>query len=845
MNIKLWITTMVGVLFGTMAMAQNSNVAYQDNEVRFTVIADGVVRMEYAPQGKFVDERSQVAVIRSYPKSNYKVKTGPTIQISTPRMVVKYKKGTGRFTDKNLVITSPKGVKPFRWVPGTKDSLNLKGTCRTLDGYDGDVYAYDGKQNKLNLEDGLLSRSGWTLIDDSRSYLFDNDPQWSWVKERPNRNEAQDLYFMAYGNDYKRALKDFTLFADKMPLPPRYAFGYWWSRYWGYSDTELRMLLDRMEGMDIPLDVLVIDMDWHYADNKRGGWTGYTWDTQLFPNPTKFLNYLRDERNLKVTLNLHPADGVRPFDTPYEAMARHMGVDAGEGKQIPFEASNKRFMTGLLDVVLRPMNDQGVSFWWLDWQQWRNDKRLADLSNTWWLNYAFFSHAEKFRQGRPMLYHRWGGLGNHRYQVGFSGDTYITWPSLKYQPLFNSTASNVLYGYWSHDIGGHQGARTIEPELYVRWFQFGALSPILRTHSSKQSGLNKEPWVFDYKVGDILRQTVQSRYAMAPYIYTMARTAYDEGISLCRPLYYGQPTEEKSYEYKHEYMFGDKMLVAPIGEAMKDGQSKLKVWLPDGCQWYEVATGTMLKGNQETERTFMLDEYPLYVAGGSIIPYYTNKVKNLQSNDEPITVTVYPGGDDAQFVLYEDAGDSKDYATQYATTELSQHRNANILKVTVGARQGSYEGMPTTRKYSVKVLCSALPEKVTLNGKEIPYRYDAKELALIADLPITAAGVSKEVEIVYPQNQMANDNSLADGTVGQMRRAYCALADYKHKNCLLTRTNPLSAMETIVEAVNYDPSQLRQKVDSFRAALRTLPQLLHDNRLSPADSTQFLRTMGM
>lgn len=842
MKIKHIVASLAAVIGIQMAVAQNTNVAYQDNTVRFTVITDGVVRMEYAPDGKFVDAKSQVAVCRSYPKSNFSVKSGSTIEITTPRMILKYKKGSGAFTDKNLSITAPKNQKPFTWVPGTKDTLNLKGTYRTLDGFSGDEYAYDGKGNKLPIEDGLLSRSGWKLIDDSKSYVFDNS-DWEWVMERPSTEGAQDLYFMAYGNDYKQALKDFTIFAGKTPLPPRYAFGYWWSRYWGYSDSELRRHLDHLDNMGIPLDVLVIDMDWHYSDGKRGGWTGYTWNEELFPNHKKFLNYLRDDRQLKVTLNLHPADGIRSFDTPYTEMAKHMGVDPAKGEQIPYEGSNKKFMTGLLNVVLKPMEKDGVAFWWLDWQQFYNDKKLSHLSNTWWINYAFFTHMERTRDTRPMLYHRWGGLGNHRYQIGFSGDSYIDWKSLKYQPYFNSTASNVLYGFWSHDIGGHQG-KSIDPELYIRWMQFGALSPILRTHSTKQINLNKEPWVFDYKTSDIFRQTVLNRYAMAPYIYTMARKTYDDGISLCRPMYYDYADKEEAYEYKYQYMFGDQIMVAPIGEPMVDGQSKLNVWLPAGNDWYETATGTILNGDQTVERTFLLDEYPTYVKAGSILPYYSNKVKNLQANDEPITVTVYPGANNGEFTLYEDAGDTKNYATLYATTVLSQQREGNVLTVRIGARKGSYEDMPLDRKWRVKVLCSSLPEKVIMNEDEVPFYYDAKELALIIDVPETAGTKSKTLAITYPKGADDLGNFYADGTIGNMKRAYQALIQYKNKNCHLTRTPELGIMETMIDAIDYDPKNVKQLVTKFRNSMDNLPKLLEDNKIKDADADAFMKTMG-
>lgn len=821
------------------ASAQHSNIAYQDATVRFTVITDGVVRMEYSPDGRFVDNASQVAVIRSYPQSNYKVSKGSTVTIKTPKMILRYKKNSGAFNARNLSITAPKGRKPFRWTPGTRDSLNLKGTYRTLDGCDGEINIYNKKP--IPIEDGLLSRSGWTLIDDSKSYLFDQDPEWPWVTERPDTAKAQDLYFMVYADNYKQALKDYTLFAGKVPLPPRYTFGYWWSRYWSYSDTELRQTLRNFDNYNIPLDVLVIDMDWHYSDGKRGGWSGYTWDTQLFPNPGKFLKYLTDERDLKVTLNLHPADGIRSFDTPFKTMADYMGVDTARTKQIPYEGSNKKFMTGYMDKVLRPMNELGVSFWWLDWQQFLNDRRLTKLSNTWWINYVFFSYMEKNMPTRPLLYHRWGGLGNHRYQIGFSGDSQITWNSLKFQPYFNSTASNVLYGFWSHDIGGHHSNKALDPELYVRWMQFGALSPVLRTHSTKNALMNKEPWAFDNTTTSILRQIIHDRYAMTPYIYTMARQTYDEAISLCRPMYYDYPTAPEAYTRKYQYMFGDRMLVCPIGEAMKDYQSKVSVWLPEGSDWYEVSTGTLLKGNQTIERTFLLNEYPLYVKAGSILPYLTNTPGNLRKNNEPITLNVYPGADSATFNLYEDAGDSKDYATQFATTQLSQQRSGNTLRVTISPRRGSYQGMPATRRWTVKVLCSEMPTGVSVNGTDARYSYDAHELALIVELPEASASEKQTVSISYPDGIF----DLADGTLGNMKRASNALIEFKKAKGYPARDDRFFAMETVIEAINYNPENLRTIVGNFRANFRKLPEILKEKQYSEENVSWFLRKLGM
>ena len=822
----------------------HKNVAYADNHVRFTVISDGAVRMEYAPDGQFVDTKSFVAVQRAYPAADYRVKRGAWIEIATPKMVLRYRKNSGPFTASNLSVRSPKGAAvPFVWKPGMQQKGNLKGTYRTLDGYDGDTYVYDERRPKMPIEDGLLATDGWTLIDDSDNFLFDGDKEWEWVEKRPD-DGAQDWYFLAYGHDYKAALRDFTLFAGKMPLPPRYAFGYWWSRYWAYSDKELRTLVKNFRAYDIPLDVLVIDMDWHYTDGDRGGWTGWSWNRTLFPDPAKFLRWL-DGEGIRSTFNLHPADGVRCGEDSYADVARDMGIDPASKQTVPWVSSDKKFIRSIFRRILTPMERDGVDFWWLDWQQQPTDPAVEGLSNTWWLNYVFFSDMEKNRDVRPMLYHRWGGLGNHRYQIGFSGDASITWASLDFQPYFNSTASNVLYGYWSHDIGGHHMADRIDPELYIRWMQFGALSPVMRTHSAKSAGLKKEVWNFAPEHADILRNTIRRRYALAPYIYTMARKAYDEGISLCRPMYYEWPEASEAYAFRNQYLFGDDILVAPVTALGKEGYATVQVWLPEG-KWYEWQTGTMLDGGRTVERTFALDEYPVYVRAGAILPMYGDTVKNLNANDEEILLTLFPGGS-GEFSLYEDNGDDKRYAAEFARTHLKSVRDGNLLTVTVGKRTGDYRGMPAERKFSVKVLASAAPVSVTVDGAKADWTYLGEEFALVIEIPRTDCAAEKVVRIRYEDAEVD-----FNGVPAVARRMARAMEEFKYhaarkpweQSWRYTYTDEFGPMGSIAEAVEYAPERIPQLIGEFRKAYDDLPGVLRRQGLSQEESEWFLNQIA-
>lgn len=830
-----------GILLSLGAQDMHQNIAYADNNVRFTVISDGALRLEYAPDGKFVDNKSFVAVNRLYPDVDYKLKSkGAWIEITTSKMRMRYKKDSGQFTEDNLMIEAVKGAFPFTWKPGVQQKGNLKGTYRTLDGMDGETQtqtwvADTKKGEQLKLEDGLLATDGWSFIDDSQGLLFDNDPDWEWAKERP-ANGGQDWYFMAYGHDYKQALKDYTLFAGKMPLPPRYAFGYWWSRYWLYSDKEFRNLIDNFNTYQIPLDVLVVDMDWHYTEKGKGGWTGWTWNRDLFPNPQGFLKYLK-QNDLKITLNLHPADGVAAYEENYTEMAKDMGVDPETKKTIPWVNSDKKFIRSMFKNILGPMEKDGVDFWWLDWQQGMFDPKMKNLSNTWWINYAFFSDMEKRRETRPMLYHRWGGLGNHRYQVGFSGDAVISWKSLDFQPYFNSTASNVLYGYWSHDLGGHIGSQ-IDPEMYTRWLQFGALSPIMRTHSQKGAKLNKEPWVFNKEYCDIIRETIRQRYVMAPYIYTMARKGYDDGISLCRPMYYDYPENKEAYEFRNEYMFGDDVLVMPVTAPVENGYAQVRVWLPEG-EWYEWHTGALLKGNQIVERSFAVDEYPIYIKAGAILPMYLDNVMNLNGNDEEVAVTVFPGGGDtAEFKLYEDNGNDKNYASEYAVTKLSSVRNGNEQTLVIGKREGAYKDMPLARPFKVKVLSSLIPQSVTVNGHPAKYQYSGEDFALLIDVPAQACDQEKVVKIVYPSEKVD-----LNGLLGASRRIAKSMEQLKYRNSYIVFKEEFGKMGSLSEAVTYAPSEMPALIADFWESYNELPAVLERQGMKSDLATWFLQSV--
>jgi alpha-glucosidase len=767
---------------------------------RFTVLTPELIRMEWSADGKFEDHASFVFLNRRMPVPEFEksvskdgrgtltIKTAALTLIYTPSSVP----GTdNRFSPENLTINLNAEGNGVTWHPGMADPDNLQGTTRTLDGALGD-------KTKEPLGQGLISRSGWALVDDSTRPLFDsadftfrdgeNSP-WPWVMERPE-GQRQDWYVFAYGHNYRKALGDFVRVAGRIPLPPRFAFGAWWSRYWAYTDQELNELVRGFRENDTPLDVFVIDMDWHTSQDQLEaagevdqsgqslGWSGYSWNKLLFPDPDQFLAKLHAE-GLKTTLNLHPASGVQPWEAAYPAMARAMGIDPATRKYVPFDITDKKFATNYMNLLHHPLERQGIDFWWLDWQQ-QADTKLAGVNPTWWLNYVHFTDQQ--REGkRPLLFHRWGGLGNHRYQIGFSGDTISVWDSLAFQPWFTATAANVGYAYWSHDIGGHLPG-SVDPELYTRWVQFGVFSPILRTHTTKNPDSERRLWAYPEPYSSVLRSAFQLRYALQPYLYTEARKTYDTGVAFLHPLYFDWPEEDQAYQSKDEYMFGDQMLVAPV-TAPADKASGLateKLWLPPG-DWLECPTGKHLRGGVTVERSFSIEQIPVYLRPGAIIPMQPPMLYTGEKPVDPLIVNIWPliPGTTSSYSLYEDSGVGVEYQRGvFAHTPIKATQSGDTLRVEIEPVQGRYPGMPTVRALELRLPADWPPERVTVNGAPLKHasitgksgwRFEGNTLTTV--IPISSHSVASKVtvEVRRAPGLTARRDEL-DGFAGSMTR---------------------------------------------------------------------------
>ncbi|MFC2176686.1 TIM-barrel domain-containing protein, partial [Bacteroidota bacterium] len=411
------------------------------------------------------------------------------------------------------------------------------------------------------------------------------------------------------------------------------------------------------------------------------------------------------------------------------------------------------------------------------------------------------------------------------------GDTYTSWKSLDFQPFFTATASNVGYGYWSHDIGGHIafGCKT-KGELYLRWIQYGVFSPILRTHASKNALIERRPWMFP-EYFSAMREAIKLRYTLAPYIYKSAMQAYETGISICRPMYYDYPETENAYSFKGQYMFGNDIMVAPVTTRLSKTNwlAKKKIWLPEG-DWYEYHSGSLLKGNQVVARFYAQDEIPFFCKAGAIIPMYPD-VKNLQERPSVQVISFVPGTSVSSTELYEDDESTNDYkgGSFSKRTVIRENISDTTMKITIEPAIGTYEGMPEKQAFELKLLNTILPVAVTINGEKRSANYLNTELS--TSVSISEMLVTEKIEVLITFNQsFANQTKVLDGNKGFLKRV--AWITEKLKFAAATRdwggTLPNSIYETgnITNLIFYHPEQVFTQMQRLNELKASMPGVL-------------------
>ena len=755
-------------VYDTRPLALAANMVL-GKKYRFTVLTPSLIRMEYSHQGVFEDRASQSVFFRDFPETQFtkEVKNG-WLTIETEKLVLDYKENE-EFSFDTLRIKLK--IEPASTWNYGDDFEDLHGTTKTLDEANGAVA----------LERGVCSRNGFSVLDDSDTMLLN---EVGWIETR--NPGTTDCYFWGYGFCYLDAVKDFYRLTGVPPMLPAYALGNWWSRYHKYTQREYQDLIERFEKEMVPFSVSVVDMDWHIVDipeeylmgdgeKFEDGWTGYTWNKDLFPDYKAFLKFLK-EHHLRTSLNLHPAQGVGCHEEMYEKMALACGIDPATRERVRLDILSPEFMEKYFDILHHPYEEDGVDFWWMDWQQgqsywWIHEENkdgiMQDereiLDPLWMLNHLHIADIKRNGK-RPMFFSRYSGPGSHRYPVGFSGDTFVTWDSLDFQPYFTATASNIGYTWWSHDIGGHMGGYR-DDELITRWIQLGVFSPINRLHSCNTDFIRKEPWCFEEKTEQIMKQWLRLRHQLFPYIYTMNYRNHVEMEPLVQPMYYNYPRISAAYEMKNQFMFGSELMVAPITTPNNSitQMGSVDVWFPKG-DWFDFFSGIHYKSENGRNLSIhrRINDYPVFARAGAIIPMQ-NGYQLEAGND--LDIIVFPGADN-QFVLYEDSGEGSAFEKGECVTTQMNLKWGKTPMLIVKPACGSLTLLPPERKYNFvfrgynqNVNVSVFVDDKLVQAEQ---KYEEDTHSIIIKL---VADINSEIRIQVDGDVLLTDNDNASTRV--------------------------------------------------------------------------------
>jgi len=744
-----------------------------------------IVRIIKSKSG-FEFEKKSLAVVKTADPVAYSVSTNDEFVIaSTEKMIVKLDVNYGAFsfykTDESKFIReqdhgavfTPKqdqGTATF----GVKQSFVL----------DSDEYIYglgqyqNGKMSqrnqRLKMEQTnqetvvpfMVSNKGYGVYWDNYSITEFTDSTESTAFDS-EIGDCIDYYFMT-GESADGVISNMRDLTGRVPMMPYWTFGYWQSKERYKSQVELVGVVKKYRDMKVPIDGII--QDWQYwGDNEH--WNAMEFLNPEFPDPQKMINDVHD-LNAHTIISCWPSFG--PETKQYEIFkSKNMSMDFSTwppNAQV-YDAYNPEARDIYWDFLNKGIFSLGMDGWWLD----ASEPEHLHVEDSDYNNKTYLGSFRRVRNVYPLVHV--GGVATHQKEtsqdkrvfiltrsafagqqrhaaVSWSGDVVTDWDVLRKQISAGLNFSLSGIPYWNSDIGGFHvfnfpgGYKNkAYHEIYVRWMQFGAFCPMMRSHGT---GTPRELWYYG-KPGDwtydALKKTIDLRYSLLPYIYSTSWNVTHKNSSMMRALVMDFANDKKALDIDNQYMFGKNILVCPVTEPMyvhyrkeddkylgeKEEFSRIKttqVYLPADTEWFDFWTGEVFQGGQTLDSAAPIDILPLYVKAGSIIPFgpgvqYANEMVG------PLTVRVYPGAD-GSFTFYDDERDNYNYEKgAYATIKFNWDDASKTL--TIEDQEGEYKGMPESRKISVVKVGKEKGVGLSFNDevvKEITYSGNRVEVKL-------------------------------------------------------------------------------------------------------------------
>ena len=535
-------------------------------------------------------------------------------------------------------------------------------------------------------------------------------------------------YIVFAGTDLDNVIATYRRLTGQAPLLPLWAYGFIQCRERYTSSDDILENAREFRARRLPMDVMV--QDWQYWG--KYGWNAMQWDEAHYPDPADLTRQLHD-MNARLMVSVWPR--IDPNSTVgKEFAARNLFLPGTQWVDF--------FNPEARELYWREMSSRmlslGIDAWWQDATEPENDALAGVMT--------FAGPGDRFRLAYPLLVTktvyegqradapdrrvfiltRSGFLGMQRYAaVTWSGDIGNDWETIRRQVAAGLNYSVTGLPYWTTDAGGFfrpgesQYTDTGYHERFLRWIQFATFSPLMRVHGYQS---RTEPWRYGEAVEAGVREYLELRYRLLPYIYSQAAAVTFQGSTLMRPLVMDFPGDRQALAQKYEYLFGPALLVAPV---LEPGVQQWPVYAPPTPGgWFDWWTEQKVAGGSTTAMSAPLTRIPLLVKAGSIVPVGPVQQYAGQDRSGTLELRVYPGAD-ADFTLYEDEGSNYAYENDARAT-ISLHWNERAGTLVIGERQGSYPGMVGERQIKVHLAGSnaAADRRLQYRGQALTIKLD-------------------------------------------------------------------------------------------------------------------------
>jgi len=674
----------------------------------------------------------------------------------------------GYLTTKNNQILNFEIEKEEILYGGGARVLGMNRRGHRLQLYNRAHYGYGTRSKLMNysLPVFLSSKKYAVLFDNASAGYLDLDSKKNNSINYETASGTMNYHVIA-GDDWYDLVEQYTYLTGNQPLPPRWAFGNFSSRFGYHSQAETEATINKYFEDEIPVEAVILDIYW-FGKEVKGTLGNLEWLRDSFPNPEKMIVDFK-KKGVKTILITEPFVLTTSNRWDEAVKEKVLAVDStGKPYRFDFFFGN----SGLIDVfdekarawywnIYKKFADQGVAGWWGDLgEPEAHPGDIQHINGTGdevhnaygheWAKIIWDGYQRDYPDVRPFILMRAGYAGSQRYgMIPWTGDVSRSFNGLVPQPEISLQMGMQGVAYMHSDLGGFAGGDSLDNELYTRWLQYGVFQPIYRPHA--QEDIAPEPVFQAEKTKALVKKSIELRYRLMPYIYNMAFENSISGKPLMIPLFFNETDNEKLLTYDKAYMWGDAFLVSPV---KKRGKKKQEVYLPKGTKWTDFYTGEVYDGGKEYKYSLTMEHIPVFVKGGSFIPMTKQAVNetSYSLNGYEMHYFADPMVSKSYYQLYNDDGkttntfDSGDY--EFMTFWVEDGKESMKFTVNKTGASEYFEGIKNHVELKIHNL-SIAPKRITRNGKKLKktdWSWDKNEKVLI--LEVTCSIEKEQIEII-------------------------------------------------------------------------------------------------